>query len=61
MALIPDSTIGGIVQGLLCEIGRLVLQILIAVAIAVANLFGFTEVAARLALAQEALNDVNCF
>lgn len=61
MALIPEDTIGGIVQGLLCEIGRLVLQILIAVAIAVANLFGFTEVATQLGQAQEALNDVNCF
>ncbi|WP_066050612.1 hypothetical protein [Robertmurraya korlensis] len=61
MALIPENTIGGIVQGLLCEIGRLVLQILIAVAIAVANLFGFTAVADELAQAQEALNEVDCF
>jgi hypothetical protein len=51
----------GFIQGLLCEIGKLVLQILIALAIAVADLFGFTDVADALADAQAALNDVNCF
>ena len=58
MSFTPST---GLIQGLLCEVGRLVLQILIALAIAVANLFGFEDVADALGVAATELNDVDCF
>jgi hypothetical protein len=57
----PPGGLSGLIDALLCEIGVLVEEILIGLAIAVADLFGFTAVRAALVPAQVALGNVNCF